>query len=192
MSKICKSNPIVAAVCIVALIFTFVSPLPALAQSPGQHGWESVQALDAGSTVVVKTYDNKTLHARVVKVDQAAISIETKHGTQAIPKEEIQSLELVKGSGKRGLGIALVIAGSAAFVAGIYKIVDDTTNCVNQIEDNGSNCANSTDTSNAAWDVAAYGGLGVVAGGVIMMGRGGRGGSRTIYWTDGPPSSAHY
>ena len=83
MSKICKSNPIVAAVCIVALIFTFVSPLPALAQSPGQHGWESVQALDAGSTVVVKTYDNKTLHARVVKVDQAAISIETKHGTQA-------------------------------------------------------------------------------------------------------------
>jgi len=76
-------------------------------------------------------------------------------------------------------------------VAGIYKIVDDTTNCVNQINSGSNNCVNSTNNSNATWDAAAYGGLGVVAAGVIMMVRGGRGGSRTIYWTDGPPSSAH-
>lgn len=158
-------NPTVSIACIFALIFTFVTPMPIMAQNANQHGWETVLALPAGSSVVIKTTNEGRKGYKVVKVSPDSITVSTKNGEKSIPKSEIQWLRYIKSPNAQAAGIIVALAGEGVADVGIIR--------------NDTAAVNGTGNNQGLGLMEV--GLGAMCAGlaVLIVYRG-----KVIYWTD--------
>ena len=177
-------NPALFAACVFGLFFALAPATTALAQNPEQHGWEAVQALKVGATVSIGAYNEDRLTARIVKVDRDFVVVATRHGTRSFAKENIEWLSVKRHGKMSTAGKAIIITAVGAGVGGSIAVVAT-------VQDQGNLKSQPNPLAAAVLGLLEVIGVELASfclstPGIAMMvvGRG-----KTIYWTDGPPSS---
>ena len=154
----------VAILCIVALVFTFITPAPVMAQN-ANNGWSNVLALSPGSTIIIKAKGSHRKEYKVVKVSEDSITVSTNKGEQNIQKSEIVKLAFVKRPGLQVAGASLDVIGAGMGLGGEIQAAQNATTPGNSNKGEG----------------LMLGGLGVMVAGLVLViiGRG-----KVIYSTD--------
>lgn len=162
--------------CIAVTAFFLFTSAPAIGQNPAQQGWETVQALAPGSTVMIATTIEGRKTYIVEKVDKDFITVSTKHGDKAIARKEIEWLSYIHEPGKNAAGKKLLVGSISVEVAGTSSLIFGIFDAI--LNANTSNTFHTTMKAAALADVAA---LPVLGAGIALTVKY-RG--RMIYWKD--------